>query len=71
MASWTCLGKKYRKSVEFGGPRTLKIELSLKRELNFHFRTDTQKMSQKGPQKAPKMEPKSVQKRLEAITEGV
>ena len=47
------------------------MKLSLKRELNFHFRTDTQKMFQKGPQKAPKMEAKSVQKRLQATTEGV
>ena len=63
--------KKYRKSAGFGGPRALKIELSLKREVNFHFRTDTPKMYQKGPQKAPKMESKWVQKRLKAITEGV
>ena len=63
--------KKCRKSADFGGPRTLKIEPSRKRELNFHFRTDTRKMYRKGPQKAPKMESKSVQKRLKAITEGV
>ena len=49
----------------------VKIELSLQRELNFHFGTDTHKMHQKGPQKAPKMEAKGVQKRLKAITEGV
>ena len=42
-----------------------------KRELNVHFRTDTQKMYHKGPPKAPKMESKWVQKRLKAITEGV
>ena len=63
--------EKCRKSADFGGPPTLKIELSRKRELNFHFRTDTQKMYQKGAQKAPKMEAKGIQKRLKAITEGV
>ena len=62
---------KCRTTVDLGGPRTLKIELSPRRELNFHFRTDAQKMYQKGLQKAPKMEPKWIQKRLKAITEGV
>ena len=67
--------KRVPKKVDFlvvlGVPGTLKIELSPRRELNFHFRTDAQKMYQKGPQKPPKMEPKWIQKRLKAITEGV
>ena len=65
------VAKKCRKSVDSGGPQTLKIELSPRRELNFHFRTDTQKMYQKGPQKPSQMEPKWIQKRLKALTEGV
>ena len=52
------VAQKVEFSMIFEGPGTLKIELSSRRELNFHFFTCLQFWSQNGFQNGSKMEPK-------------
>ena len=63
--------KRSRKSDDFGGSRTLKIELSCKRELNFHFGPGTPKRYQNGSQNGGQMDPKSTKSRCKVVPGGV
>ena len=65
------LWEKYGKNVDVGGPRTLKIELSPRRELHFHIRTHTAKISNMSLEMPPKTEPKYTQERPRGLTEGI
>ena len=49
----------------------MKIELLSRRELNFHVRSYTRKITKKCAKMPPKMEAKSAQVRLRGIREGV
>ena len=71
MGSRNASQNRSRKNVDFGGVRTLKIELSCRRELNFHFGPGTPKRYQNGSPKGGQMDTKSTKSRCKVVPGGV